>query len=144
SSSQSLEQERPAITLDTAQLDCSPGNRVVSGIKRRSESSSERPLPAKVVRANVLDLDATQTATKLDGVHSLLHLSEVVQLPAIVLADGVTHLRAAADKSAADIQHRYRTVSQRFVAAVRELKPGFIDGRGIDDSRLSQLDVLVR
>src|SRR6185437_13682576 len=114
-----------------------------------SESTGEGPVTAKVGRARIVDVYATQPAAKLDVMHAMLNLREVVQFPAASFIDRMADRRTvcrrngAAVKSAAHVQCRNGVRAERLVRIARELKTRFVDRRRIDDGSLCQLNVLV-
>src|SRR5207249_11747359 len=87
-------QQGAAIALDAAQYRVGAGDRVIAGVELRTKSTRKSPLSSRVVRTEVIDRHATDATTEFEGVHALLNLREVVQLPIASRIDRVSDLRA--------------------------------------------------
>ena len=90
-----LHEQRAAITLKAAQLNAGAGDRIVVGVKGRTEATGESPLPTEITWVDVIDLHAAHAPAEFEGVRALLNLSKVIQLPARSFIDRVANLRAS-------------------------------------------------
>ena len=72
-------------------MNAGAGDRIVVGVKGRTEATGESPLPTEITWVDVIDLHAAHAPAEFEGVRALLNLSKVIQLPTIALIDCVSH-----------------------------------------------------